>query len=97
MDRAIRAHGLRTEPHLDGIGRGDAERTIFIFCRPESTRADHDLIYALLDTLGWRPDRARLGRVTLAYDITRLIHTSGARVTLIIKLPFGQPPQWEAA
>lgn len=96
LDRALRAHGLTTHPHLHpelGI-----DRTIWVSCRLATAADDHAWIYAQLDELGWKPDRERLSRIRQSYDVLRLRHTAtDATVVLIVKVPFGEVTPLEAA
>jgi hypothetical protein len=96
LAKAVAARGLETHPHFDReLG---PERSLWINCRLDTRTADHQLVYALLDECGWRPDRERLSRVNHGYDIVRLKHAStAATLVVIIKLPAGAIEQWEAA
>jgi hypothetical protein len=96
LARSFRRHGLTAHPHFEPeLGN---ERTLWVDCRLETGRTDHAHIYAILDTLGWKPDRARLSRYGERYDIVRLRHTeTNAALVLIIKVPFGEVTPLEAA
>lgn len=96
LDRTLRGFGLRTEPHFDPTLQ--TERSIFVHCRVHTARADHELVYAILDDQGWRSDCARLSRFRQAYDVLRLVHRgTGATLVVIIKVPFGAFAPLEAA
>ena len=94
--RSCRRHGLTTHAHFEPeLG---TERTLWVDCRLESSRMDHAHVYAILETLGWKPDRARLSRFGERYDIVRLLHAeTNATLTLIIKVPYGDVTPLEAA
>lgn len=93
---AASLRGLTICRHFDpALG---SERALWIDCRHGRCPTDHQLVYALLDELGWQPDTARLSRQNAHYDTCRLTHqASGAALCVIIKLPKGEPTQWEAA
>lgn len=96
LARTIAQHGLAVHQHFESaLG---PERSLWVDCRLESRNTDQQLVYAILDEQGWRPDRDRLSRVNHRYDITRLKHAStNATLVVIIKLPMGEVGQWEAA
>lgn len=96
LDSALRVYGLRTIPHFHpGIGE---DQSLWVDCRVASARADHQLIYAVLDEQGWTPDRARLSRHRVSHDVIRLRHgRTNAALVLIIKIPCGDVPELEAA
>lgn len=95
LANAFRAHGLRTLPHFSSdLG----EESVWVECRLDHLRADHALVYALLDEFGWKPNTERLSRFSQRYEVTRLRHKrTDATIALIVKLPLGEVPQWEAA
>jgi hypothetical protein len=96
LDLAMRFHGLRTVPHFDPDPVDD--RVLWINCRVGSVAADHALVYAVLDELGWRQNAARLSRHNARFDIVRLAHgPTAATVTVIIKMPTSEAPQWDPA
>lgn len=75
----------------------NAEPSLAVNCRLEHA-LDHDLVYAVLDEKGWRPDPARLSRVRHGYDVLRLVHENGARLVLVVHIPFPRGrDNWEAA
>jgi hypothetical protein len=96
LARAFRRHGLTAHPHFEPeLGN---ERTLWVDCRLDTGRTDHAHIYAILDTLGWRADPARLSRYGERYDVVRLRHTeTNAALVLIIKVPYGEVTPLEAA
>lgn len=93
---ALARRGLQIHRHLaPELGN---DRAIWVECRLDTCANDHALAYAVFDALGWRKDRALLSRTSARYDIVRLRHPdSEACVALIIKMPNGAVPQWEAA
>lgn len=94
---ALTRFGLDVRAHLQPE-LADVDRTIWTACRVHCARADHESIYAILDLTGWRPDRARLSRHQLPYDVVRLRHPdTDATLVLIIKAPFGEAVPSEAA
>jgi hypothetical protein len=96
LDQALRAFGLSTAAHFDA--RLESERALWVNCRLASARADHELVYAVLDTQGWHPDRTRLSRTGQAHDVLRLVHKkTQATLVVIVKLPFGNAEPLEAA
>lgn len=96
LDRELRSYGLTTHPHLHpALGY---ERSLWVNCRLASAATDHALVYAILDELGWSPDRARLSRIRQTHDVLRLRHAAtDATLVLIVKVPFGEVAPLEAA
>lgn len=96
LDRALTQLGFTTHPHFE---RGlESERSLWVNCRVQAARTDHELVYAVLDAQGWRPDIARLSRLRQSHDILRLRHrATGASLVVIIKVPFGHIEPLEAA
>jgi hypothetical protein len=92
----LQRSGLQT--CADILPHRPIEPTLGVRCRIDHCEADHSLIYAILDELGWKTDPKRLSRVNARYDILRLVHAaSGATLVLIITLPAYQVGAWEAA
>jgi hypothetical protein len=72
--------------------------TIAVNCRVDTCRADHALVYALLDETGWSKDPSRYARHNVYGDFVPLHHpTTQALCLLVVKVPESQVPQWETA
>ena len=96
LDVALRAFGLTTHPHFDRSL--ECDRSLWVNCRLDTARTDHERIYAILDEQGWKPDRSRLSRFRSHLDVARIRHQdSDATMVLIVKVPSGAVVPLEAA
>lgn len=96
LDDALRAAGLKTHPHF--APQLHDERSLWVECRLATAQTDHERVYAVLDDMGWQPDRERLSRFRGAYDVVRLQHAeTGARLVVIVRMPTGAMYPMEAA
>jgi hypothetical protein len=78
--------------------RADVMPTLACKVRLDYCGLDQVYIDAQLRDLGWVANPAQESRLSGTYDIRALLHkTSGAELLLIITLPHGDAPQWEAA
>jgi hypothetical protein len=92
---------LRTRPlsvMADLRSRDDAVPTIALKVRADYCGLDQIFIDATLRDAGWTPNARARSTLNAKYDCRALVHTaSGAELLVVITLPFGQVPQWEAA
>lgn len=83
---------------IDFRSRDAAIPTIACKVRVDHCGLDQVYIDAAIHDTGWSPNRNGLSRLNARYDCRFLAHpATGAVVLLIITLPHGEAPQWEAA
>lgn len=91
-------HGIRGKPHFhDGPGE---EKALYINVGFATARRERLVIFGLLQQQGWYVDPERLSRCTFAIETIRVRHKpSGARMTVILRIPTGEAidPAAEAA
>lgn len=93
---ALQFHGLEAHRRFEEVLGPD--RTLKVDCRLESCANDQRLVYAILDSQGWMPDRRRLTRISARYHVLRVAHrVTGAALSVVLSLPNSEVEQWEAA
>lgn len=93
VDKVLRMHGIKTQPHFDDVGVGE-EKTLY--CKVEFATAirQRTAIVGLLDQQGWNLDPERLSRATFALETIRVRHKqTGARMTVVVRIPTGEALQ----
>jgi hypothetical protein len=78
--------------------RDGAMPLIALRVRPDYCGLDQVFIDATLRDAGWTPNAKARSTLNAKYDCRALVHTAtGAELLVVITLPFGEVPQWEAA